>query len=256
MKAVFRNIIIFVLLSSSFFGISGQDAGKDIFNKAVEYYSAGNYAEALKLWKEIYNNGYRSAELAYDIGNAYFKLDSVAGAILFYERAYLLDPTDEDINYNLQIARSRVTDKIEEIPELFFIKWFNFISLILTTNSWAIISLTTFLLFFLFLSLFLYSSKYRLKVSGFWIALVMVFISILTFTFSIRNKSLVHDSRQAVIFSAVVSGKSSPDDSGTDLFILHQGTIVSIEDAVGKWYEIRLMDGNKGWIPANSIEVI
>jgi tetratricopeptide (TPR) repeat protein len=236
--------------------VSGQDNKKDAFNKAVEAYSSGNYAEALTLWKDIYNKGYRSAELAYDIGNAYFKLDSLPGAILFYERAYLLDPADEDINYNLQIARSRVTDKIEEIPELFFIKWFNFISLLLNSNRWAVISLATFLLFLLFLSVFLYTSKYRFKVTGFWLAILMIFISALSISFSFRNKTLVHDSGEAIIFSPVVNGKSSPDDSGTNLFVLHQGTKISVEEEVGGWFEIRLSDGNKGWIPANTIKII
>jgi hypothetical protein len=256
MNSLYRYIISLVIYLCFSFNVAGQKDYKELFGKGVENYSSGNYGEALKIWKDLYRMGYRSAGLDYNIGNAYFKLDSIPGAILFYERAYLLDPTDEDINYNLQIARSRVTDKIEEIPELFFIRWFNFISLMFASNTWAIISLVSFLFFLSFLSIFLYSSAYRLKVASFWLALWMIVISIFSYTFSMRNRSLVHDSRKAVIFSSSVNGKSSPDDSGTNLFILHAGTKISVEDEVGGWYEIRLADGNKGWVPASTIEII
>ena len=256
MSSFYGKIFSLLIVTLFLLDASGQENKDESFKKAVNYYSSGNYSEALKIWKDLYSTGYRSAELAYNIGNAYFKLDSIPGAILFYERAYLLDPADEDINYNLQIVRSRVTDKIEEIPELFFIKWFNFLSLVLSSNAWARISLATFLLFLIFLSIFLYSPRYSYKVSGFWIALSMIFISVLSFSFSAKNRTLIYDSHKAVISTPVVSGKSSPDDSGTDLFVLHEGTKVSVEDEVGDWYEIRLSDGNKGWVHSNTIEII
>ena len=67
---------------------------------------------------------------------------------------------------------------------------------------------------------------------------------------------MVHDSHKAIIYNPVVSGKSSPDNSGTDLFVLHEGTKVSIEDEVGEWLKIRLSDGNVGWVPINSLNII
>jgi tetratricopeptide (TPR) repeat protein len=256
MNLIIKSILVLVLVSSVLLNAFGQETKDDKYKIAVDKYSNGNYPEALKIWTEIYNTGYRSAELAYNIGNGYFKLNDVPGAILFYERANLLNPADEDINYNLQIARSLVTDKFEEIPELFFIKWFNFISLLLRTNSWALISLITFILFLLLISLYIYSSRYRFKVLGFWFALFFLTISVSSLSFSIRNKNLVYNSKKAVIFNPLVSGKSSPDNSGTDLFVLHEGTKVSVEDEVGEWLEIRLSDGNKGWVPADCLEII
>jgi len=108
----------------------------------------------------------------------------------------------------------------------------------------------------LFISLYFYSSKYKLKVLGFWLALVLIIVSLSTLAFSARNKSLVYNSTKAIIFSPLVNGKSSPDDSGTDLFLLHEGTKVTVEDEVGEWYEVRLSDGNKGWVPTGSLEII
>jgi len=93
-------------------------------------------------------------------------------------------------------------------------------------------------------------------VMGFWLAVLFLLASLSSLALTLRNKNLVYDSGKAVIFSPVVNGKSSPDDSGTDLFVLHEGTKVTIEDEVGDWYEIRLSDGNKGWVPGNSLEII
>jgi tetratricopeptide (TPR) repeat protein len=233
-----------------------QDTNKDKFYQGVTYFTAGSYKEALQVWTDIYNTGYRSANLEYNIGNAYFKLNNIPYAILFFERAYLLKPADENINYNLQIARTLIVDRFQEIPELFFIKWYNFVSIFLSTNSWAKISLIAFLVFLLFLSLYIYSPRHRYKVIGFWLALFFLFFSMTSLACSLRNKSLVYDSHKAIISNPMVSGKSSPDNSGNDIFVLHEGTKVTVEDKVGEWREIRLSDGNTGWVPSNSLIII
>jgi tetratricopeptide (TPR) repeat protein len=233
-----------------------QNTNKDKFYQGVTYFTAGSYKEALQSWTDIYDTGYRSANLEYNIGNAYFKLNNIPYAILFYERAYLLKPADENINYNLQIARTLIVDRFQEIPELFFIKWYNFVSLFLTTNSWAKISVTSFIFFLLLLSLYIYSSRHRYKIIGFWAAIVFIFLSLTSLAFTIRNKSLVYDSHKAIVSSPAISGKSSPDKSGNDLFVLHEGTKVTVDDKVGDFLEIRLSDGNKGWVPVNSLIII
>ena len=233
-----------------------QETADEKFIRGGDSFTAGDYEKALEIWIDIYNTGYRSAELEYNIGNAYFKLNNVPEAIIFFERAHLHKPADEDINYNLQIARTLVVDRFEEIPELFFVRWYNFLALVMPTNSWARLSLTTFILCLIFLSVYFYTSKYKLKVTGFWLAILLLIVSLASLALTFRNKTLVYDNKNAIIFSPVVNGKSSPDNSGTDLFVLHEGTKVSVEDEVGEWLEIRLSDGNKGWIPANSLEII
>jgi tetratricopeptide (TPR) repeat protein len=251
-----QYILIFIFISLLVREAVSQDTNKDKFYQGVTYFTAGSYKEALQIWTDIYNTGYRSANLDYNIGNAYFKLNNIPSAILFYERAYLLKPADENINYNLLIARTLIIDRFQEIPELFFIKWYNFVSLFLSTNSWAKISITSFILFLLLLSLYIYSSRYRHKIIGFWLGVLFIVLSLTSLAFTIRNKSLVYDSHKAIISSSMVNGKSSPDKSGNDIFVLHEGTKVTVEDGVGEWSEIRLSDGNKGWVPLNSIIII
>jgi len=256
MKSLKRYIIILLFLSLFVNSAVSQNTNKDKFYQGNTYFATGSYKEALQVWTEIYNTGYRSANLEYNIGNAYFKMNNVPSAILFFERAYLLKPADEDINYNLQVARTLIVDRFQEIPELFFVKWYNFVSLFLSTNTWAKISVTSFVIFLLLLSLYIYTTTYRFKIIGFWLAVFCFVLSLSSLAFSLRNKSLVYDSHKAIISSPLVNGKSSPDKSGNDLFVLHEGTKVTIEDEVGEWKEIRLSDGNKGWVPVNSLIII
>lgn len=256
MKTAAKYIIILFFLSAFSFNLFSQDDRHEKFQKGVSEYSSGNFRSALDYWLDLYNSGYRSGNLDYNIGNAYFKLSDIPRAILFYERAYLLDPSDENIRYNLEIARTLTVDKFQAIPELLFSKWFDFVSLFLHVNTWAAISIISFILMLGCLSLYIYSSGYKVKVTGFWLGVVFLVFSGISVMFSLHNKKLLFDSRKAIITTPVVSGKSSPDTSGTDLFVLHEGTKVSIGDEVGQWYEITLSDGNKGWVPVNSLDII
>jgi tetratricopeptide (TPR) repeat protein len=256
MTSKVKYITTFLFLFLVAFEAGAQDSSSEKFSKGVTYFTAGNYQDALQVWTDIYNTGYRSANLDYNIGNAYFKLNKIPEAILFYERARLLKPGDEDINYNLQIARTLIVDRFQEIPELFFVRWYNFVSLFLRGNTWARVSIVSFILCLLLLSLYIYTSHYRQKVLGFWLAVFFFILSGASLAFTLRNKALVYNSNKAIIVSPQVSGKSSPDNSGTDLFILHEGTKVSVDDEVGEWLEITLSDGNKGWVLSNSLSII
>lgn len=256
MEKLIRLLLLCAFLLSSAGKLAGQASNEERFSEGVALYTSSSYHEALDVWTGIYNTGYRSADLAFNIGNAYFKLNNIPGAILFYERALLLRPGDEDARYNLAIARSMAKDKFEEIPELFLVRAYDFLSLVMPSNTWAILSLTTFILCLILLSVYIYSSSYRIKVTGFWLALFCLVFSLSSLAFSVRNKSLVHDSSKAIIFSPQVSGKSSPDNSGTDLFVIHEGTKVTVTGELGDWYEIRLSDGNKGWVPSGTLDII
>ena len=229
---------------------------EDSFVKGNELYSSGKIEEALDQWMSVYNQGFKSAALYYNIGNAYFKLNKIPQSILFFEKALLLKPGDEDINYNLGVARTFVVDRFDEIPELFFIRWFDFVSLSVSTNKWATISLTSFIVFLILGSVFLYSSKYRLKVIAFWISLFLLILSSSTLTFSLRNNKLVYNNNKAIIVTPVINGKSSPNINGTDLFVLHEGTKVTIEDELSGWAEVRLLDGNMGWVTKDCLDKI
>jgi tetratricopeptide (TPR) repeat protein len=252
-KTVFFLILPFLALFST--GLEAQNVGF-LVDSANKYYTEGRYSRAITFYKKILNQGIEAPGIYYNLGNAYYKSNQLPEAILNYERARLRDPNNEDIKYNLQLARSQITDKIEEIPEFFITRWIRQLIDVFSSDFWAITSAFTFLLFLLFFSVYLYTGKIGLKKSSFWIALLAVFIAITSFVFASQQKKDIVDSDQAIVFAPKVTVKSSPAQSGTDLFVIHEGTKVFIQDEMGEWYEISLSDGSQGWLRKQSVEPI
>jgi len=249
MKSSYIHRIIvsaFLIIAVSAFCRS-QDTEK-VFNDGVKAYADGNYLLAIDSWELLLSSSYYSAGLYYNLGNANFKAGSVPGAILYFEKALLLKPFDEDIRYNLEIARTYITDEFETVPEIFFIKWIKMLSLIFNSNNWAMTSLVFFVLALGLVLFYLFSSRMRTKKLSFLLGLSFLFISVLSIFLSYTNHVITEKRPYAIVFSPLVTGKSSPDESGKDLFVIHEGTRVKVEDQIGDWIEVRLSDGNIGWI--------
>jgi tetratricopeptide (TPR) repeat protein len=221
-----------------------------------QQYVDGNFEQSIKTYESVLDSGYEAPELYFNLGNAYFKSHKLTPAILNYERAILLAPHDDDIAYNLDLARSYVLDKIDLLPQLFLKDWHMKVVRLFHSDIWAYISIFFFILSLFLFSLYLFKQGYRIKRVAFWIGLLCLFISISSFIFSYHHKQLISNHNKAIIFTPAVTVKSSPDNSGTDLFVIHEGTKVTIEDTLGLWAEIRLEDGNKGWLFRSDIEKI
>ncbi len=229
---------------------------KLLYERALTEYQNNNFEESFELFQKLVTSGYSSFQLYYNTGNAAFKTGHIAEAILNYEKALLIKPFNEDARYNLEIAKTYTLDKLEVIPEVFFIRWFKLFSLLLHTNTWSIISLACFTFSLILLAVFLFSARYKLKKQTFLMAVVLFVISLLSFTLSLTNKSLTLNNKEAIVFEPVVTGTSSPGTGGNELFVIHEGTKVEVEDRLGGWYEIRLSDGTVGWIPMNFVRKI
>jgi len=224
------------------------------YSGAGELYSSGDYSGAAAIYRQLFEEGFRSADLYYNAGNAFYKSGDNASAILFYERAKLLSPADEDIDYNLQIARSRLTDRFETVPQLFFVRWFDFVSLLTSTNTWAILALVMFIAALLLAVIFLTKSRARGRLLSFWLALASLLLALLMISLAVRNNSLVNHNPKAVITCSIVTGRSAPGETGNELFVLHSGTTVTVEQELGSFREVRLPDGNKGWVRSDCME--
>lgn len=246
-------ILVLMLISTGLYSRSAPQDPDKAFEIGVRYYAEGSYIEAIEHWEKLVSSGYSSYELYYNLGNANFKNGSIAGSILYYEKALLLRPFNEDVKYNLEIARSYITDNFETIPELFLSRWYKMISLIFQSNTWAIISLVLFAGALVLILVYLFSAKRKIKKISFLGGLLFLIISAFSISLSYQNTVLMIKKRNAIIFAPAVTGKSSPDDSGKDLFLIHEGTKVRIEDELGGWYEVRLSDGNVGWIPSETL---
>ncbi len=231
-------------------------APSDLFQQANDAYARKNYQAATELYDSIAGMGYESAELYFNLGNSYFKSGRIANAILNYERAQILAPEDEDIEFNLRIANLQVADKIEAIPTPFFTKWWKGIYGMMSSSKWSIISIILWWIFFISLTAFVLVKYAGGKKVSFFIAVIGLFLFFGSFTMAYQQHQAEINKNEAIVFDSNVYVKSSPDESGTDVFILHEGTKVQLMDELADWQRIKLADGKVGWVKKNVIERI
>ncbi|MDD5571937.1 MAG: tetratricopeptide repeat protein [Bacteroidales bacterium] len=229
---------------------------QNIIEKANQLYQKGNYEVALKLYDKVRAGGLEAADLYYNIGNTYYKMNNIPSAILYYEKAKKLSPNDEAIIHNINITNLKTIDKIEVIPQFFILRWLNDVTDLYSTDSWAKSIIFSFVILLLSLSVFIFTRSVYIKKLSFGLILIFFIALISTFTFAQIQYSKVKENKEAIIFSPSVTVKSSPDEKSTDLFMLHEGTKVKITDKVNDWSEIRLPNGSVGWLKSNSFEVI
>jgi tetratricopeptide (TPR) repeat protein len=254
-----RYSYLAVLLLSLAFQVpaDGQSAAAEThLGRADQLYLSGDYSGAREEYLQIINSGYESAALFYNTGNACYKLGQIPSAILFYERALLISPRDEDIRFNLNLANQLVIDKINPVSEFFLKRWIKSVASSAGINTWAITSLIAFILLTgIIVSLYATrGAKYRqVLITG---GILMIFIWITSLTFSVLQDQRINHGNYAIVFAPTITAKSSPDKGGTDLFVLHEGLKIRITDQVGTWIRIRLADGNEAWIPSTTVEKI
>jgi SH3-like domain-containing protein len=259
MKRLFGFIFLSIALqpgnNATASSISRQQAEEAMQTAALSY-QEGRFEEALNLYTGVMESGYTSADLYYNVGNCHFKLNAIPNAILWYERALRLEPSDEDILFNLNLARSRIVDKIEEVPKLFFVKWWDQLRDIYGQDGWAVAGLISFGTFILLLLVFLLSSLPWLKRTAFIMGIIVLVISAHTFAFAWQKHRIAVTQPYAIIMTPAVTVKSSPDQSSIDLFVIHEGTRVQVTDQLGEWLEVRIPSGERGWLNENSLERI
>ncbi|HOI48693.1 MAG TPA: tetratricopeptide repeat protein [Prolixibacteraceae bacterium] len=241
-----RYFILILLLSG--FAVNGQNA-EQLLEQANQHYLAQEFQQAASLYEQILSSGKESAQVYFNLGNAYYKTGDMNRAILNYERARLLAPQDEDIAFNLRMANQYVVDNIEELPQPFFLRWRTTLVNRASSGAWARLSAGSFILFLLMAGLFLFSRTTGLKRIGFWTGVVVLLFSVLSFSFASRQQKLLRERNHAIVFCPRVTVKSSPSQAGTDLFLIHEGLKVQITNSLNNWKEVKLADGNKGWLP-------
>ena len=219
-------------------------------------YVNGNYQEAIKVYESLLKQG-ESAELYYNLGNAYYRTENITRAVLNYERALLLSPGDGDIRFNLQIARSKTIDKIVPESEMFFVTWYRSLVNIMSVDGWGRMALVSLALVIVLFLVYLFSSRVWVQKVGFFGGGILLVVFVFSNFFAWQQRQQLLNREGAIVVAPSVTVKSTPAQNGTDLFILHEGTKVVITDGSMKsWREIRLADGKKGWIESKKIELI
>jgi len=254
MKKLIGKYSLLLLIVMACLVSQGQSgAVNDSVKAANELYNAGKFQDAIRKYQFVLSQGFESSELYYNLGNAFYKSGNATYAILNYERAKKLAPNEEDIQYNLDLARTQIVDNIVTLPEPGFLRWWKQMISSQSINFWGAVSLITFFFFFFLFGLFLLSGIYRLKRLAFWFSLAAFSVSVITYSFGSSLKSKLIHHKSAVITDRSVKVKASPSETGTELFIVHEGVTVQLIDELGEWVNVSLPDGNKGWVKEASM---
>lgn len=219
----------------------------------------GQYALAIQLYQEVMATQGVSAGLYLNLGNAYYKTDNLAQALINYERAILLDPTDQDVRFNLELARSKCVDKTSQPNILFITAWANKLSRIMNVNQWGIATIVSLAIAMLLIAVYyvLGPGKRGRGVCA-WIGSLFILFSIVSWITAGQQKRSISRHDYAIVTAPSVIVRSTPSTQGTEIVIVHEGFKVKVEDksSMKQWIEIKLEDGNVGWIEANMIEII
>ena len=245
---------VWLLLAMICFG--GTSAKAVTKNNADTEYQKGNYQQAIRDYEEILKNG-ESAEIYFNLGNAYYRTDNITKAVLNYERARLLSPGDDDINFNLQFARSKTIDKITPESEMFFVTWYKSLVNFTSVDNWAKTGILCIVMALLLVLLYLFGPQLMLRKIGFFGGLAFFVIFLLSNLFAFQQKQALDNRTGAIVISPSVNIKKTPAKNSADQFVLHEGTRVDIIDkGMTDWRCIRVGDGREGWIETKAIEEI
>ncbi len=223
-----------------------------LFEGANQAYVSGDYQNAIGLYQKILQQGIESGEVYFNLGNAYYKQNTVGLAILYYEKARKYLEGDPALEQNLQLAQLRIIDELEEIPKLFIEEWWYEITHVVSMNVLLWLSLFLFTLFITFVILQLLFEQSIIR-KFIWISL-STFALVLMLT--IGQIYEFETSKFGVILEEKVSVVSEPDLDGTEVFILHEGTKVQVNRERGDWMEITIPDGKTGWMKSSDLGLI
>lgn len=215
-----------------------------------------DFKRALQLYSQIAKQG-ESASVCYNIGCCYYRMDDMARSVLWFERAALLDPSDEDIRFNLDMARSKTIDRITPRHEMFFNAAWHRMTSWQSADTWGVCALSLFALMLVLLVMYFFSSAMALRKTGFFGALLCFILVLLTNALGYSQRQMQIERTGAIVMTPAVTVRSTPSAGGTDLFVLHEGTRVEItDDTMKEWVEITIADGKKGWMERSQLEKI
>lgn len=250
---MFRHILPLVFFLLLPFAVKAQ---QDVIDRAAVSYDSAQYQQVIDAYQQVASQYGVSPDLYYNLGNAYFKLKDYPHAILCYERCLLHDPSHADAQQNVELARLQCVDRVESIEPPIFVQWSHSLRDALSCDGWGALGIASFLLFIVGCALYFFGVRTALRKVGFYGGLLclLLFLVAINYAGQQRDRLLVRD--QAIILTPSVVVRSSPADSGTQLFTIHEGLKVRVRSTLSGWSEIELSDGKVGWIPSDGLEVI
>jgi tetratricopeptide (TPR) repeat protein len=248
------RILFFFLISGS--SLLKAEELKNVFISGNDAYSKGKYEEAVKLYESILGKGMESFPLYYNLGNAYFKAGNIGPAILNYERAKKINPDDEDLAANLKLANQKTEDKIEAAPSLLAEQWQNGVTNRMNEKQWSLVLILLIICSLSLFSVYIWSSKKSLKQTGFFTGSGFLILAFISFFIAKSKYNDTANSNSAIIISPSITVTGSPSEKGTRLFLLHEGTKINILEETEEWTEIKIANGNVGWVKTMNFQKI
>jgi tetratricopeptide (TPR) repeat protein len=251
-----RQLLLLIMLLLPLFSLGDTSENAPAFARGNDLYAKKQYEAALKVYSKIISEGQQSAALYYNTGNASFKTGDLPSALLYYEKAYRLQPDDADILANIRFANTRTTDKIEELPEFFLSRWWNSV-----TRGWSLSTLALFSLIFAFagaalLITYFFVHQHIVKKTAFYASVLVFCCSLLTVFIGNRQLAYYSSNRQAIIFSSSVTVKAEPSENAKALFVVHEGTKITLAGQHKLWARVRLGNGTEGWMKQSDFKTI
>lgn len=229
---------------------------EDLIARASIAYDQGSFQQSISDYETLLSVYGSSSDLYYNLANAYFKDKNYAKAILNYERCLLYDPSNGDAKANLELAKLNCVDKIETIQPVIFKTWSDSISNLMSCNTWTNLSIIFFLVFAICTFAYFFMKKVTIRKIGFYSAIVSIILCFICNIYANQQQNKINNRDYAIVINPSVTVKSSPADSGTQLFTVHEGLKVKVRSTLSDWSEVELSDGNVGWLPTSTIEKI
>lgn len=224
--------------------------------QADEYYRQADYPAAIETYEKVIADGQCSPELFYNLGNAYYRNDQMASAILNYERALRLRPSMRDAEENLALANSRIADRITPLPQLFITRWWQSLTTHISPAAWRVVFLVILALIGVAAIGFFLGRNLPLRKASLAFGIVAILLLLVTGTLLASSTARYNAHSDAIVMEPAISVKSSPEQQSTDKLILHQGTKVHVLEQLTGWYKIRIADGTTGWCETDAVERI
>lgn len=250
----FRQLSLF-FVCFLFACVALADTGADLQN-AEEAYRKGDYETAINTYEQLLAKGSQSADLHYNLGNAYYRSKDLGKAILHLEKAVLLNPRDKDFQHNLRVVKQNLPDQFETIPPFFIQRWWDQLQAFLSPTGWGIVGLLLLWGGIAGLILWLRAESRSRRKQGFMAGIAALILCILPFAIGFSTIKEINNTQRAVILVAETNLKSAPDEISEAILQLHAGVSLTILDEIGDWKKIRLSNGEEGWVKTNTLGFI
>lgn len=249
-----RNILFLILGVVAL--LAGAATPSETKTLADSAYARADYKEAVRLYSELAELN-PSTDVCYNLGCAYYRIDDIAHSILWLERALKQSPSNKDVLFNLELVRTKTIDKIIPQHEFILFTYFRQMTSWFSLRTWTAVALSSFLIMLVSLLLFWASGSVMVRKVAFSSAVLLLFVTILSNVCAWQQRDFKQTHASGIITAPAVTVKSTPAESGNDLFVLHEGSKVDITDnSLQEWCEVSIADGKVGWIPKSAFDLI